>query len=93
MSNTPGGDTTLKRLQVVLTGNTRQLQQAMSQAQQVTSQTESRIKGSMDKVGATLKRVGAIAAASSASAPLQPLPCRSRLLSVSASPVSTSAAI
>lgn len=63
MSNTPGGDTTLKRLQVVLTGNTRQLQQAMSQAQQVTSQTESRIKGSMDKVGATLKRVGAIAAA------------------------------
>lgn len=63
MSNTPGGDTTLKRLQVVLTGNTKQIQQAMSQAQQVTAQTESRIKGSMDKVGATLKKIGAVAAA------------------------------
>lgn len=63
MSNTPGGDTTLKRLQVVLTGNTRQLQQAMSQAQQVTSQTESSIKSSMDKVGTTLKRVGTVVAA------------------------------
>lgn len=65
MSDTPvsGGDITLKRLQVVLTGNTRQLQQAMSQAQQVTSQTESNIKSSMDKVGTTLKRVGTVVAA------------------------------
>lgn len=63
MSNTPGGTTTIKRLQVVLTGNTVQLQRAMSQAQQATSRTESSIKSSMDKVGTTLKRVGTVVAA------------------------------
>lgn len=54
---------TLKRLQVVLTGNTKQLQQAMQEAQTATRKTADDIESSMNKVGNILKTVGKVVAA------------------------------
>ena len=55
-------DTTLKKLQVVLTGNTTQLQTAMNQAQQATKTATDNIQRGLGKVESALKSVAKIAA-------------------------------
>ena len=55
-------DTTLKKLQVVLTGNTQQLQTAMNQAQQATNRATGQIEKGLSKVDSAFKKVAKAAA-------------------------------
>ena len=55
-------DTTLKKLQVVLTGNTAQLQSAMSQAEAATKKATDGIQSGLNSVSNTIKSVAKVAA-------------------------------
>ena len=56
-------DTTVKKLQVVLTGNTAQLQQAMNQAQKATDKATAGIQSGLNKVDSAFKKIAKTAAA------------------------------
>ena len=56
-------ETTLKKLQVVLDGNTAKLQSAMKQAEQQTQSSTDKIQAGLDKVDAAFKKVAKAAAA------------------------------
>ena len=56
-------ETTLKKLQVVLTGNTKQLQSAMETAQSATDKATGQIEKGLNKVDAAFKKVAKAAAA------------------------------
>lgn len=55
-------DTTVKKLQVVLTGNTAQLQQAMNQAQAATDKATTQIQSGLNKVDSAFKSIAKAAA-------------------------------
>ena len=57
------GTETLKKLQVVLTGNTHQLTAAMKQAEQATTDATTKMQSGLGKVESALKSVGKVAAA------------------------------
>ena len=56
-------DTTVKKLQVVLTGDTAQLQRAMDQAQKATDQATGQIQSGLSKVDSAFKKIAKTAAA------------------------------